>query len=308
MILNMEYRKLISPLLIAVLITCFAACREEIEPPLPADEDPAISLLAPASNNFLKEAGEDIELSLQLYDNEALKLLRVTGRVYSETDSIVGDDFVVTDIDISGTNLNYDLTLTAPNLPAYYKIRYMIYAIDSKGAEASAIAWLTILPTPIDPAPFQVLTYENDFVFNRLLGIGFGFNFTNRETLPNPTNQNPLELDIAEVSSSLGAWEPVLESPNNEFFGNDSVFVITDESRFNYNEATYETISQAFFSDPLPSPRTPVLKEGDYVIVRLTKAPKPQFAVMKITTLEFDGGGAGNPRDKLFFDYLVTSQ
>lgn len=304
----MEYRKLISPLLIAVLITSFAACKEDIEPPLPADEDPAISLLAPASNNFLKEAGEDISLSLQLYDNEALKLLRVTGRVYSETDSIVGDDFVVKDIDITGTNLNYDLTLTAPNLPAYYKIRYTIYAIDSKGAEAAAIAWLTILPTPITPAPYQVLTYENDFIFNRLLGIGYGFNFTNRETLPNPTNQNPLELDIAEFSASQGGWLPVLESPNNAFFGQDSVFVITDESRFNYNEATYETISQAFFSDPMPSPRTPVLEEGDYVIIRLTKAPKPQFAVMKIVTLEFDGGGAGNPRDKIFFDYLVTSQ
>ncbi|MEL6842493.1 MAG: hypothetical protein AAFP02_04710 [Bacteroidota bacterium] len=304
----MEYRHLISPLLLAVLILGFSACKQEVEPPLPADQDPAISLLAPSSNTFLREAGEDFTLSLQLYDNEALKLLRVVGRVYSETDSVVGDDFIVTDIDIAGTNLNYDLSLTAPNLPGYYKIRYSIYAIDSKGAEASAIVWLTVLPEPINPAPFQVLSYQGDFIFNRLLGIGYGFNFTNRETLPNPMNQNPLELDISEVSASLGAWEPVLESPNNAFFGQDSVFVITDETRFNYNEATYETISQAFFSDPLPSPQTPPLKVGDIVVVRLTKAPQPQFAVMKVTELEFDGGGAGNPRDKLFFDYLVTSQ
>lgn len=285
------------------------ACTPTIDPPLPADMDPAITLVAPGSNNFLEQAGDDFTVSLQISDTEALKLLRIVGRVFNEADSVIGDDIIIKDIDISGTNLSYELTLTAPNLPPYYKIRYTCYAIDTKGAEAGAVLWLTVLPVPISPEPYVVLRYEGkDFFFNRLLNAGFGFNFTNRQVLPSQFNQNVLEQDIAEISGSLGGWLPRLNSPNNAFFGQDSVFVMTDASRFNYEAATYETIHQAFFSDPNPAPETPVLKVDDYVIVRLTKAPQPQFAVMKITGLEDDGGGNGNPRDKVFFDYLVTSQ
>lgn len=304
----MKHRTLRLTTIFALLVLLWS-CQPEIEPPLPEDENPAITLVAPSSNNFLEEAGNDFTVTLQLSDKEALKLLRVVGRVFDENDQVMGDDLIIKDVDVSGTNLAYELTLIAPSLPPYYKIRYTCYAIDSKGAEAGAILWLTVLPAPINPAPYVVLRYEGeDFIFNRLLGTGYGFNFTNREIVPSPVNQNPLEQDIAEVSASLGAWEPRLESPNNAFFGVDSVFVLTDASRFNYEDATYETIQQAFFSDPNPASETPILKVGDYVIVRLTKAPQPQFAVMKITELEFDGGGQGNPRDKVYFDYLVTSQ
>ncbi|MEM6812638.1 MAG: hypothetical protein AAF549_09260, partial [Pseudomonadota bacterium] len=110
--------------------------------------------------------------------------MRVVGRVYNEEDSIIGDDVIVTDIDISGTNISYELNLAVPAVPGYYKIRYTVYAIDSKGAEAGAVLWLTVLPTPVDPAPFVVLRYTGEQIFNRLLNAAYGFNFTSREVLP----------------------------------------------------------------------------------------------------------------------------
>ncbi|MEO0471627.1 MAG: hypothetical protein AAF206_18500, partial [Bacteroidota bacterium] len=158
------------------------------------------------------------------------------------------------------------------------------------------------------PAPFEVLRYENDSIFNFRSNVAFRFNFTQRNSFPDISGPgNVLDTDIEESAGSQGLWEPRLISPNNAFFNRDSVFVLTDASRFNYNEASYETIAQAWFSDPSPASETPVLAVDDIVIVRLTKSPQPQFAVMRITRLEDDGAGL-NVRDRLIFDYMVTSQ
>ncbi|TAE59526.1 MAG: hypothetical protein EAZ89_02430 [Bacteroidetes bacterium] len=299
-----------------LLASFFSACKPDAEVPdevLPADEDPAITLLTPSNSQLLKRSGEQAVFTFRLADNEALKLFRAVPRIYNAEDSLIGDALPI-DFQISGENITYDFTVTVPSLDPYYKIRYTCYVIDSKGASASTYCWVNVLPDPEDPPVYQVLSYTNDSIFNVRSNKEYGFNFNSRRRIPATTGQNldtlRLQMDIAENSFSgqggASSWVPFLISPANQQLGLDSVFVITDASRFNYEDATYETIYQAFYSDPSPAVRTPVLKVGDYVIVRLIRSPRPQFAVMKITFLKSDGAGV-NVRDYFKFDYKVTT-
>ena len=219
--------------------------------------------------------------------------------------------------DLTGNNIEYVYTDDVPAVGDYYKIRYTCYAVDTKGGFSSAVFWITVLPAPLNPAPFEVLEYTKDSIFNKRSGSLYGFNFSSRKALPLPgQTPNILDLDIAENSGTgQGFWYPTIGSPNNDQLGKDSVFVVTDASRFNYEEATYETIYQAFYSDAFDSrldhgvaPKGDELMEvGDYYIIRLTKAPFPQFAVMKITKIVDDGAGVA-VHDYVVFDYKVTSQ
>lgn len=278
---------------------------------LPEDQAPAITLVSPSNNTLLREVGESFTVTFQLADNEALELLRITAEIYDQRDVLIGSSFLVRDMEVSGTNVVMDYTDQVPQgaLP-YYKVKYTAHAIDRKGEFSSAFFWVSVLPEPATPAPFEVRSYTGDSIFNDQANFGYAYNFTARQLYPLPGNfGSDLDYDIRENSNTArsGLYRPRLFSPNNEFFGQDSVFVITDETRFNYDAATYETIFNAFFSDPMPMPRTPELEVGDIVIVRLTKAPQPQFAVMKITEIFSDGAGI-LIGDKLFFDYKVTAK
>lgn len=304
------FKLLLSGAFIALLLN---GCEENLGPLIPADEDPAITLIAPTSNSINLQAGQEFNITFQMADNEALKVFRVVGRIYDQDENLLGSDVIMFEEEISGSNIEYVYTDDVPSLGNYYKIRYTCYAVDSKGAFSSAIFWITVIPTPPDPSPYEVLEYKKDSIFNRKANAYYAFNFTSRKAMPKPgQSANTLDLDIQENSGTgQGQWAPTLYSPNNDFFGKDSVFVMTDATRFNYEEATYETIYQAWYSDPFDSridhSKTPVLKVGDYVIIRLNKSPFPQFAVMKITKV-FDDGAGVNVKDYIVFDYKVTSQ
>ena len=291
------------------LLAVIACDNQEVIDLLPEDQAPAITLISPANSSLLRRVDESFEVTVQLADNEELRLLRLTAEIFDERDVQIGNSFLVKDMEVTGKNVTIDITEKVPQgaLP-YYKVKYTVHAIDTKGDFSSAFFWVSVLPEPVNPAPYEVRTYTRDSIFNSEANFGKGFNFTNRELLPNPQRQGTdLDYDIREISKTARLlYQPILASPSNAFFGQDSVFVITDESRFNYDAATYETIFNAFFSDPAPAPQTPALKIGDLVIVRLTKAPQPQFAVMKITGIKDHGAGV-NIFDVLRFDYKVTA-
>lgn len=296
-------------MLIAVMFG--TGCREE-EPGdlLPSDMDPAITLLSPSNGSFLVQSGDPISVNFQLADNEALKIFRAVPEIYDQADSLLGDGLPL-DFDVAGTNTQFTLNLN-PTGPAFYKIKYNCYAIDSKGAFASTFFWVSLLPDPNDPPIYQVLTYTADTLVSSLADSAYAFNFTARTPLPVRPGESldtlRLQMDIAEISGTgRFSWEPVLTSPNNEALGLDSVFVLTEASRFNYESATYASIYEAYFSDPAPSTETRILAEGDYVIVRLTKAPAPQFAVMAVRALIDTGFGVLGEKDLLVFDYKVTT-
>ncbi len=297
-----------------VVLLGMVACTTPTEPvnlPVPTDEDPAITIVSPDNPRFLLRTGESTEITFKLIDRESLALLRLVPMVFDESDNLVVEEDPI-DIALSGTETNYVYTINAPTYPPFYKIKYVSYVLDSKGAFAETFFWVSILPPPGDPEVFQVLTYTNDTLVNGLSDSLYAMNLSARQRLPSMPgmdfNSLRLQMDIAETSGSgQGDWEPRLTSPNNNALGQDSIFAITDASKFNYEEATYTTIFEAFFSFAQPSVETPVLSVGDYVIVRLVKAPKPQFAILRIKELVNDGFGV-NVKDLMIFDYKVTSQ
>lgn len=316
------YGRYFGPLFLLVLV--LASCRPE--PPLgeliPRDGDPAITIISPASTRFLRQAGESLTVTFQLADNEALRLFRAVPRIFDAKDSLIGDALPL-DFEISGTNETFPFTLTVPALDPFFKIQYNCYVIDRKGAFASTSFWVSVVPDPSDPPLYQTLTYSRDTIFNPGGEKDYAFNFSNRSVLPltptpfNSTSANQrLQMDLAlrtiPIPPSLTkTWEPFLISPNNNQLGLDSVFTVVNASVFNYDAADYNSIFRAFFSDPMPSTQTPLLYDlasDDYIIVRLIKAPRPQFAVMRIIEVKDDlqGGLFGN-NDQLIFEYKVTS-
>ncbi|MEL6675077.1 MAG: hypothetical protein AAFR61_22910 [Bacteroidota bacterium] len=292
-----------------LLVIGIFSCKQETIDLLPPDEGPAITIVAPSNTNLLRQKSQPFTVTFQMADNEDLRLLRITGEVYNERDSLIGNNFQAPDVDVSGTTAMVDYTDVVPSTTkSYYKVKYTCYAIDSKGDFASTFFWVSVLPDPGEPSPFIVLEYENDSIFNNKHSGRYAFNFTARAQLPLSGSGNELDFDIKENSGTAQLiFKPRLISPNNQLLGQDSVFVFTDASRFNYEEATYTTLYEAFFSDPAPYAETPELQVGQYIIVRLTKAPQPQFAIMKINGILDDGAGI-QIDDRIYFDYKVTSQ
>jgi len=323
----------------AVLMMLISACRPNTEESvvlIPDNEGPGIAVLSPGNTRLLRMPGDPASVTLKVLDNEELRLLRIVREIYDASDVLV-EETIPTDIDLTGTQVEYTYDFTVPNLPAFYKVRYICYAIDAAGLSAETFFWVSIQPDPSDPPPFQILSYTNDTLYNGLdtqtnpnpddiPTNSWGFNFSSRKVLPGEPFLDPgpflPQMDIAENSGSgVGqeGWIPSFYSPNHQLTGDDTaIFVITDESRFNYEEANYNTIYQAFFSDAAPAPTAPPtnhpieskntfgVRIGDIVIVKLIKTPRPQFAVMRITDIVQEGFGV-QLSDYVVFDYKVTS-
>ncbi|RMG71344.1 MAG: hypothetical protein D6722_06960 [Bacteroidetes bacterium] len=310
--------------LFSLLVLALVGCKQDpsLDELIPADGAPAITIISPSSTRFLSQAGQSVTVTFQLADNEALKLFRAVPRIYDAKDSLIGDALPL-DFEITGTNVTFPFTLTVPALDPFYKIQYNCYVIDKKGAFATTNFWVSVVPDPSDPPLYRTLTYTGDTIFNPNGNKDYAFNFTSRAKLPTTdgpysgtTSTQRLQMDIAlrtiPIPPSLTqTWEPFLISPNNGELGLDSVFVVVNASVFNYDAADYNTIYRAFFSDPSPATQTPLLYDldpNDYIIVRLIKAPQPQFAVIRIQQVKDDlqGGVFGN-NDQLIFDYKVTT-
>jgi hypothetical protein len=242
------FRLLGTGLLVSLL--AWSGCREETGPqPLPEDLDPAITVVAPTSGTLLLREGENATIRLEMSDAEQLRLLRVVVDVFDQGGNQEVANQIFFENPLNGTRQSYDYVLTVPtDYEPYYKMRFTCYVIDSKGASASTFFWVSILPEPGDPSPFQVLSYNENYVVNGLSGTRFAFNFTQRVNMPlSQGGGNELDFDIAESSNTgQGLWQPKLSSPNNNQLGLDSVFVVTDENRFNYEAATYESMYRAF--------------------------------------------------------------
>lgn len=272
------------------------------------DQAPAITVVNPANGLLLGKPGTTFQVTLQAADNEALKLIRVVNEVFTEQDVSTGPSFIQQDIPVSGRSVTQVLPVTVPNISAFYRIKYTVFIIDSKGASASTFFFVNVLPQDGPPPVYKVLSYTSDTIYNKLSSRQYAFDFSNRRNLPKAGGPvNVLDFDIEENSGTgRGLWTPAFGSPSNNQLGLDSVFVRTDASRFNYEEATYQTIFNAFFSDPMPTTSVSNLQVGEYIIVRLIRVPRPQFAVMKINRIFSDGGGL-NVRDYVVFDYKVTT-
>ncbi len=301
---------------LAFCVACmslFIACENQVEPidrPTPEDQPPAIAIVSPTNPRFSGRVGDSRSLSLQMADNERLKSFTINVTFFRPNGTIDSIN-QVSQQDLSGKSFSFTFNFTIPNREPYSRIEYTFIVEDSKGATAQTTSTVSVLPEPSDPPPFKTLVYTGDSIMNQLGDSLYGFNFSSRQGFPKTRGQDidslRLRLDIVESSGTgQGLWQPVLRSPNNESINIDSVFVITNASRLNYEQANYNSIFEAFFSADLQLDETPVLEEGMYVIVRLVKTPRPQFALMRITELFNDGAGV-NVSDKVYFDYKVTT-
>ncbi|GAB4415822.1 MAG: hypothetical protein OHK0039_24720 [Bacteroidia bacterium] len=309
---------------LVIFVLSLGGCRQDppIDDLIPRDGAPAITIAAPANTRLLSLPGVSVTVSFQLADNEALKLFRAVPRIYDQKDSLIGDALPL-DFELSGQSVAFPFTFTVPALDPFYKIQYNCYVIDAKGAFASTNFWVSILPDPSAPPLYRTLTYTLDTLRHPGSNQNYAFNFTARQKHPltpkafaqtNSTErlQMDLALKILPFQPSITkSWEPAFFSPNNDVRGLDSAFVVVNASRFNYDAADYNTIYRAFFSDAQPATETPALyslASDDYVIVRLIKAPVPQFAVMRIRQVKDDGlGGIAGFGDFVVFDYKVTT-
>lgn len=300
--------------LIIVITGLFIACENQVNPidkPTPTDQDPAIAITSPTNPRFSGRVGDSKSLTLQMADNEGLGTFTIDAS-YFLPDGTLDQTFQVSTEALTGKSFSFTYAFTIPNLAPFSSAEYTFTVTDSKGASAQTTASASVLPEPGDPPPFKLLTYEGDSIMNVLGDSLFGFNFSSRQGYPRATGQSidslELRMDIVEASNTgQTLFQPVLRSPNNEAVGIDSVFVMTDSSRLNYEQATYNSIYEAFFSANLQRAETPVLEAGMYVIIRLVKSPRPQFALMKINEVFSDGFGTTAVFDKIYFDYKVTT-
>jgi hypothetical protein len=290
------------------LMLLFSACDRDIDTrPVPRDLDPGIALEIPSRANFTRRIGEPVELTFRLTDNEALKIFRLSESLYdTDGNPVVVDHYTNRDEPIAGEVLVKNYVYTTPFdisgrlvLP-YYTIEVTFYVIDSKGASASTKILIDVLP-PIDPPePFLVREYRNNRIEHPNAFNGReDFNFYNPATSPSVD----LDKDIKIVNEVPGPLKgKSLISPNNELRGQDSVFVIIEPARFNYDSCTYTTIKEAWYSGNPIKKKTRMPEVGEYLIIRLAKGTEEQFAVMKPTKVNETSSPA-----RVEFDFKVTN-
>lgn len=286
------------------IIGLWSCERTQYLPSLSTDEDPVISLTNPTTNSTLARPGEQVKVNVLAVDDLALTVFRVKLKVIDENGNEIESSTPIQQ-ELNGLSFSYELAEIIPDQSASTQLIYTFEVIDSKGAVANVDFSIGILARQ-NPPQFRILSFKDQSLNAKPSGTAFALNFTSRATYPPPAT-NLLSRDIEENTQNdgSGSFSAKLISPNNAALGRDSVFVMTDASKFNFEEATWLSLYQAYFSSGIFLSETPSLKVDDFVIVRLTKAPAPQFAIMKIRDVV---DGAGSTNDYIVFDYKVSSE
>ena len=279
----------------------FSCERTQYLPSLSTDEDPVISITDPTTNSTLARPGQQVKVNVLAVDDLALTAFRVKLKIVDDNGNIIEESTPVQQ-ELSSLRFNYELAEIVSEQSASTQLIYTFEVIDSKGATASVEFSIGVLPQQLPPE-FRIISFKGQTLNSKPSGNNYALNFTSRATYPPPAN-NDLSRDIEENTTGT-TFQAKLISPNNAALGQDSVFIMTDESRFNFEETTWLSLSQAYFSGGNFLSETPSLKVNDIVIVRLTKAPSPQFAVVKVLEVIDE---AGSTNDRLVFDYKVSSE
>lgn len=308
--------KKLSPIVATLVMLCLVAgCKQKIEPCLldecqpPKDKAPAITLVSPTNNNILGLAGTYAAFYFRLDDNEALKVFRVTGQIFNQKDSLIGTEYLVQeDVAIQGKTSLQPLVMIIPaTLLPGFKIRLSAYAIDTKGAYNKTIAWVNVVDDiPLNLSGSVPIEYKDYTIYSKLSATHNNQSYFSFVGINPPVNMN--SVDVMETSSVAGTFSrilttgPIYAAPAY----NPNVFVMTDAQHFNYDQLTYTTTYQAYYSNPQPKATTKPLEVGDIVIVRAyTQAPVTnRFVIMRVKEVNDDPTGDDN--DNIKFDYKYT--
>lgn len=301
---------------LAAALLFVAACkdRERNELP-PADSMPTIQRIAPSAPSTLALPGTEIQLVFQLADNERLARFSVEEKnlanvryyddkivvngVTRDTVLLTGDvlsQTLLVDNAISGNSVRQSFKYVVPNLPPMTRIELNFCVEDNKGQKNCTLFVITVDFQRTDELAqyFSMLSYQNDTIYNRLAAGNWGaFNLIARQRATNIAAQ-----DIRETTEITGEFDQALVSPNNQFA---AVMVVVRENEFNYDQATYSTMRQAYEAR-VKVQRTPKLQPGDIVLLRLTELNLnynnwnhiAAIRIKQVVTTQFDD-----------FDYLV---
>lgn len=273
------YLLFISALLI---IGCKKETPKEELPPI--DQRPSIVRIVPSTSNSNLLEGESVNLTYQLADNELLKSLKIVERIDNS-------DRVLLEEEITGTILKKDFTYTVPSgLNNLTEIKIIAFVYDNKLQFDSTVFIVTKDFIRDTTELYSLLSYENDTIFSSFSSTGLNaFNSIARTN--NVTNNTAKDIqDNTLVSGNFSAsWISPNTQPNPSF-------VVLNTSQFNFEQARYSTIDQAYRSNT-PKIETGALRPNDVVILK--SRISPHYIVFKIKNV-VDGSG---DEDYIVFDY-----
>lgn len=298
------YKWLVYSLVLGLIISLFA-CEADQGVPAPPNRNAPEIIISNPSNHQLELLGRTpLDLEVNMADDFALERLAVSRSVNDASGNLIESSNPL-DMFIEGSAYTLNFKDTLPDLPSFFQIIYTFEVRNTDNQAATTQLFVSIADEP-SPSAFNLFSFEGFSLPSQQSGNGYAFNFSLQDFFP-PPSSNLLDWDIEEgtLAGSGGIFDAKLSSPNNDLLGQDSVFVMTNASRFNFDAATYETIEGAYLSASNYFAETPTLQAGDLVIIRLIKAPAIQFAVMKIKEVIDD---AGTANDQILFDYKVSSR
>ncbi len=272
-------------LLIFSSLFIFSCKKETTKDELPpVDKRPSIVRTAPSTSTSNLLEGETVNLSYQLSDNELLKSIKIIERIND-------NDRVLLEEDITGTILKKDFAYTVPQgLNDLTVIKIIAFVYDNKMQFDSTVYIVTKDFVRDTTEQYSLLSYENDTIYSKFSITGLSaFNCIARTN--NVTNNTAKDIEEnSQISGNfLASWISPNTNPNKNF-------VVLTTSQFNFEQARYSTIDQAFRANS-PRLETGTLRVNDIVILK--SRISPHYIVFKIKAV-VDGL---NDEDYIVFDY-----
>ena len=281
------------------------ACHDDtINNPLRDIEPPVIQLISPDSSKLIAKTGEVLDFHLEAADDKGLSLFQVDYQVQDPEGAILIPLTQLKQIPLSERFERLHFSDEVDTFPSFSRITYSFWVEDQRESRDQVEVVVTaIQPTPPSAVVFPTFTYTSRKLWSGASDSLSGFNFSTQQAFASNW-ENPLSIDITEMSTDE-TFAAQLSSPNNDRLNRDSIFVHLSPTQINFEEADYELIWSFYQSSTNFMKQSPQLEGGDLLIIKLSKAPQPQFALMRILKVQ---DLPGTTQDYLEFDYKVTSE
>ncbi|MEM8900067.1 MAG: hypothetical protein AAGC85_18275 [Bacteroidota bacterium] len=292
----------ILPLVFLLAVGMTACDPEDDQVVLPENQAPVIQRILPSINNQLLARNESIQLSFRIADQEKLAKFTLSLQVVNPQNTVLSDSVVLQE-GTSGTiqTVNYSSSLSA--YPEFSHLIYTATVTDSENLTASTTYELDILSDSREEPLYKIFDIGIKNLYQENQDSSFIMNLTTQRVW-NDYDGNLLDMDIAVVNGGGESYTPQLISPAADESGERRVFIKATSDTLNYENVTHEVLFRAFSAySGQELTKVPVEKDV-LILVRLTRAPAPQFAILKIEDV-LDETGTSN--DRMVFSYKVTS-
>ena len=289
----------------SLMLVTLGACHDDaIFNPLRDEEAPILQLISPDTSTLIAFRGDRVDFAFEAADDKGLTLFSASYQVSDPDGREILPQTLLSQSDLSRTLEQVDFSITIDSFPSFSRIIYHFSVEDQTGKTDQLEVVITALQQD-EPAivRYPTSTYSSRRLWSGASDSLSGYNFSTQQFFPTAWS-NPLSVDISEISlgDSLLAQ---FHSPNNDRLQKDSIFVHLSAAQINFEEADYSKIWNFYHSASAYHRESPPMEAGDLLIIRLTKAPFPQFALMRILAIQ---DLPGVDQDYLDFDYKVTSE